>query len=117
LIMIKNGRFIILQDLSKRMNHNEPILVFLRQLEQSDSDIIMFFFGEIDEFDKANKYTMWWAVSKTRLHIVQTAFTILSPTCEIEIKDYGDCDNFLFRVRWETINPIVFNKELFPTPY
>lgn len=93
-----------------------PLFVFLQELAQRDYDTLMFFFGEMDHFDQENRHTVWWALHKTQWRTVQNAFRILSSQCEFETRDYGDQDNFLFRVRWKAIDPIVFNKMLFPLP-
>jgi hypothetical protein len=59
--------------------------------------------------------TQYWCVDKKFINIIKKSFKMISPNCVFEIKKFDD-NMISFRVKWKEneINPIVFNKIIFP---
>jgi hypothetical protein len=95
---------------------DEPILIYLRQLKKDNLEAylqILFFFGEMHDIDISHRHSVSWIVEKKYLNIIKKSFKIISQKCRFEIKDCG-FNMKSIRVYWNEIDPIVFNKIIFP---
>lgn len=96
-----------------------PIFLFLRKCRKKNIKMfekILFFLGEIDLEDKKEKQTISWCAEKSDLLILREAFEVISPNGKLHVKDLG-YGMIEIRLTWkhdEDIDPVVFNKIIFP---
>ena len=96
-----------------------PVFVFLRRCREENIEIfekILFFFGEIDLDDKMDRQTISWCTDKQDLSYLRQAFRTICPRGRLLVENVG-YDMIEIRLTWshdDDIDPVVFNKIIFP---